>query len=48
MCHIMKVWERVMERRLRDIIEVSEKQFGLMPGRSTMESINLLKIVIEK
>ena len=48
MCHIMKVWERVMERRLRDITEVSENQFGFMPGRSTMEAIYLLRRVIEK
>ena len=37
-----------MERRLRDIIEVSENQFGFMPGRSTMEEIYLLRRVIEK
>ncbi|GMP84452.1 hypothetical protein CsSME_00037979 [Camellia sinensis var. sinensis] len=48
MCHIMKVWERVMEHRLRDITEVSENQFGFMPGRSTMEAIYLLRRVIEK
>ncbi|GMP25038.1 hypothetical protein CsSME_00002089 [Camellia sinensis var. sinensis] len=48
MCHIMKVWERVMERRLRDITKVSENQFGFMPGRSTMEAIYLLRRVIEK
>ena len=44
----MKVWERVMEHRLRDITEVSEDQFGFMPGRSTMEAIYLLRKVIEK
>ncbi|GMQ01954.1 hypothetical protein CsSME_00048401 [Camellia sinensis var. sinensis] len=48
MCHIMKVWERVMERRLRDITEVSENQFGFMSGRSIMEAIYLLRRVIEK
>ena len=48
MWHIMKVWERVMERRLRDISEVSENQFVFMPGRSTMEAIYLLRRVIEK
>ena len=48
MCHMMKVWERVMERRMRDITEVSENQFGFMPGRSTMGAIFLLRRVIEK
>ena len=44
----MKVWERVMERRLRDKTEVLENQFGFMPGRLTMEAIYLLRRVIEK
>ena len=48
MCHIIKVWERVIERRLRDITEVLENQFRFMPGRSTMEVIYLLRRVIEK
>ena len=48
MCHTMKVWERVMEHRLREITEVSENQFGFMPSRSTMEAIYLLRRVIEK
>ena len=48
MCHILKVWERAMERQLQDIIKVSENQFGFMPDKSTMEVIYLLKRVIEK
>lgn len=37
-----------MECQLRDITEVSENQYGFMPGRSTMEAIYLLRRVIEK
>lgn len=48
MCHMIKVWERVMDYRLRDITEVSENQFGFMPSRSIMEAIYLLRKVIEK
>ena len=44
----MKVYERVMERRLRDITEVSKNQFGFMPDMSPMEAIYLLRRVIEK
>ena len=44
----MKVWERLMERRLRDITEVLENQFGFMPSRSTMVVIYLLRRMIEK
>nr|GEW32175.1 hypothetical protein [Tanacetum cinerariifolium] len=31
--HTMKLWERVIERRLRKETKVSENQFGFMPGR---------------
>ena len=34
--HTMKLWERVIERRLRKNILISENQFGFMPGRSTI------------
>ncbi|XP_071695026.1 uncharacterized protein [Rutidosis leptorrhynchoides] len=35
--HTMKLWERVIETRLRRETKVSENQFGFMPGRSSME-----------
>ena len=41
--HTMKLWERVIERRLRKNISISENQFGFMPGRSTTEAIYLLR-----
>ena len=31
--HTMKLWERVIEHRLRAITQVSMNQFGFMPGR---------------
>ena len=34
MNHTMKLWERVIEHRLRAITWVSMNQFGFMPGRS--------------
>ncbi|KAE8689168.1 hypothetical protein F3Y22_tig00110940pilonHSYRG00061 [Hibiscus syriacus] len=33
--HTMKLWERLIEARLRQVTRVSENQFGFMPGRST-------------
>ncbi|RZC13746.1 DExH-box ATP-dependent RNA helicase DExH10 [Glycine soja] len=44
----MKLWERVIERRLRKETQVTENQFGFMPGRSTMEAIYLLRRVMEQ
>ena len=39
----MNLWERVIERRLREVVEISENQFSFMPGRSTTEAIHLLR-----
>ncbi|GJU94646.1 retrovirus-related pol polyprotein LINE-1 [Tanacetum coccineum] len=44
----MKLWERVIERRLQRETEVSENQFGFMPGRSTMEAIHIIRSLMEK
>ncbi|GKB16060.1 retrovirus-related pol polyprotein LINE-1 [Tanacetum coccineum] len=46
--HIMKLWERIIERRLRREMKVSENQFGFMPGRSTIEAIYLFISLMEK
>ena len=43
MSHTMKLWERVIEHRLRAKTRVSMNQFGFMPGRSTMEAIFLVR-----
>ncbi|PKA52309.1 integrator complex subunit 11 [Apostasia shenzhenica] len=48
MSHTLKLWERVIEQRLRHNTKVSENQFGFMPGRSTIEAIHLLRSLIEK
>ncbi|GJX85613.1 retrovirus-related pol polyprotein LINE-1 [Tanacetum coccineum] len=44
----MKLWERVIEIRLRRETRVSEKQFGFMAGRSTTKAIHLLRSLMEK
>ena len=33
MSHIMKLWERVIEARIRKEVTIAEQQFGRMPGR---------------
>ena len=48
MSHTMKIWERIMEVRLRWIVEISEEQFGFMPGRSTTDAIFALRQLLEK
>ncbi|GKE78011.1 retrovirus-related pol polyprotein LINE-1, partial [Tanacetum coccineum] len=46
--HTMKLWERVIERRMRRETEVSENQFGFMSGRSLMEAIHIIRTLMEK
>ncbi|KAF3650426.1 Mitochondrial arginine transporter BAC1 [Capsicum annuum] len=46
--HTMKIWERVVERRLRKIVPISENQFGFMPGRSMIEAIHLVRRLVEQ
>lgn len=48
MSHTMKLWERVIEHRLRHKTRVSHNQFGFMPERSTIEAIFLLRQLMEK
>ncbi|XP_047259261.1 uncharacterized protein LOC124891609, partial [Capsicum annuum] len=35
--HTMRIWERVVERRLRRFVSISKNQFGFIPGRSMTE-----------
>jgi hypothetical protein len=48
MSHTMKLWERVIEHRLRGTTRVSTNQFSFMPGRSTIEAIFLIRQVMER
>ncbi|KAK3526321.1 hypothetical protein QTP70_022740 [Hemibagrus guttatus] len=48
MSHTMKLWERVMEARLRKVVEICEQQYGFMPRKSTTDAIFALRILMEK
>jgi Reverse transcriptase (RNA-dependent DNA polymerase) len=48
MSHTMKLWERVIEHRLRKLTTVSKNQFDFLPGRSNMEVIFLIKQLMER
>ena len=37
------MWERVIERRIRQETVIRENQFGFMLGRSTIEAIHILE-----
>ena len=44
----MKLYERVIENRLRNVVNISEHQFGLMKGKSTTDAIFALRQLQEK
>ncbi|KAK3505645.1 hypothetical protein QTP70_004655, partial [Hemibagrus guttatus] len=48
MSHTMKLWERVVEARLRKVVEICEQQHGFMPRKSTTDAIFALRILMEK
>ena len=48
MSHTMKVWERTIEARLRDRVEISKRQYGFMPGKGTTDAVFALRILMEK
>ncbi|KAK3563808.1 hypothetical protein QTP86_034658 [Hemibagrus guttatus] len=47
MSHTMKVWERVVEARLRKVVDICEQQYGFMPRKSTTDAIFALRILME-
>ena len=46
--YTFKIWERVVDRRIRQFTNIHENQFGFMPGRSTTDAIFILKQTIER
>ena len=48
MSHTMKIWERVIDRRIRAEVEICDQQFGFVSGKSTTDAIFALRRTIEK
>ena len=46
--HTMKIWERIIDRRLREETRMGEEQFGFMSVRGTTDAIFAARQVIEK
>ena len=48
MSHFMKLWERIFEARLREIVIIRDNQFGFIPGMSPTEPVFALRQLQEK
>ena len=46
--HGMKVYERVIDKKLRERIDINEMQFGFMPGKGTTDAIFIMRQRQEK
>ena len=45
---VMKLFERVMERKVRNLISLDDMQFGFRPGRGTTDAIFIVRQIQEK
>ena len=48
MSHIMKVWERIIEARLKDRVEINKEQYGFMLGKGTTDAMFAVRMLMEK
>ena len=48
MNHTMKVWEKIIEERLRDRVKTSKQQYGFMPEKGTTDAMFALRMLMEK
>ena len=46
--HEMKVLERVVDKRLRDIVDIDGMQFGFMKGKGTTDAIRIVMQIQDK
>ena len=46
--HTMKLWERIIDQRLRDIVSILDGQFGFKPGVGTTDAIFVIRTLCEK
>lgn len=46
--HTLKIFERILDNRLKQIVSIHDHQCGFVSGKSTMDAIQTLRIVIEK
>ena len=43
MSHFMKLWERIIVARLREIVKIRDNQFGFRPGTEPVFALRQLK-----
>ena len=46
--HELKILERILDKRIRKAVKIDPKQFGFMPGNSTVDVIFIVRQLVEK
>ena len=46
--HVMKIVERVLDRRIQTLVNLNEMQFGFMPGKRTVDAIFIVRRMKEE
>ena len=46
--HAMKMVKRVLERRIRELVNINSMQFGFMPGRGTTDALFVVRRMQEE
>ena len=41
--HEMKIIEKVLEKRIRALVEVDDMQFGFIPGRGMTDALSIVR-----
>ena len=47
MSRTMKIWERIIEARLRDRVKISKQQYGFIPGKRTTNAMFALRMLMK-
>ena len=48
MSHTIKVWERIIDARLRDRVEISKQQYDFISGKGTTDAMFASRMLMEK
>ncbi len=48
MSHTLKIWEKVLEKKIGEEVSIAAEKFGFMPGRVTTDAIFALRKLIGK
>jgi Reverse transcriptase (RNA-dependent DNA polymerase)/Endonuclease/Exonuclease/phosphatase family len=48
LCHSMKIFERIIDARIRNIVTITPNQCGFVKGRGTTDAIHAARLLLEK